>query len=137
VVYSVLWLVGIVQIASAEEASSTSRAVGIALISGHLALLGWFVGHRVARPGVLVGSQAVIIRNPTRSYRLAWADIGHFSVEPNGSWTIGQVRTKGGKSIRISESRDRSRAVPNSAWAEGSINELNALLADGAGTPDE
>jgi PH (Pleckstrin Homology) domain-containing protein len=136
--YTVLWLVAIVQIAVADGGSWTRRGVGIGVIAAHLVVVLWFVGYRMARAGVLVGPEAVVVRNPLGSRRLAWREIERFSVEGAGPWTVGQVTTTGGEAIQIFGIQGQMQALfPKSDWARAPIDELNRLVAERRGARDQ
>lgn len=101
VAYNGLWLVAVAQIVAADGVDGSRKLVGVAAIVGHLLLLVWFVGYRIAHAGAFAGPHDVVIRNPLRSRRLRWDEIERFSVEPAGQWTQGYVWTVGGESVPI------------------------------------
>ena len=134
-VYTLLWGVGMVQVAASDDASMERRVIGLALIAAHLLLVAWFVGYRCARAGVLAGPSDVIVRNPTRSYRVGWDEIESFSVEPAGLWTQAYLHMKDGSSIPIYGIQGQQpRLFPRSTWAVKPVQELNRLLRDKAGS---
>lgn len=129
--YSLAWLVAIVQIAASDDVGWARRAVFASLIAAHLAVAIWYVGFRYAGAGVLAGPRDVIIRNPGRSVRLDWSEIERFSVDPAGPWTQGYVHTRDGRSIPITGIQGQMSALfPKSRWAEAPVGELNRLLEE-------
>jgi hypothetical protein len=131
VVYVLVWLGAIGEVAATDGISWTRRGVGIALIGAHLAVVVWFVACRVATAGVYVGRDDLVIRNPLKSQRIECGRVDHFSVEPEGAWTMGYVHTRDGSSVRIFGIQSQMPSLfPKSRWAEEPIEQLNRLLAD-------
>lgn len=130
-VYVLVWLGAIGEVAATDDISWTRRGLGIALISAHLAVVVLFVACRVARAGVYVGRDDLVILNPLKSERIDWIKVERFSVEPEGAWTMGYVHTRTGSSIRIFGIQGQMPSLfPKSRWADEPIGQLNRLLAD-------
>lgn len=105
-----------------------AKVFGVGLLVA-LAVGATIFGVRSALSGVVVDADRVTIRNIFHSTVLDWDDIERFSAEPRGWWTIGYVHLRNATAIQIWGIQSPNRFLfPNSGWAIGPIEQLNALL---------
>jgi hypothetical protein len=126
-----LFLVYVVKEIGRHDVAAGRRLLVVAVFGALALFSGWAVLWRSVRAGVLLNGAGVTVRNVWRSRRLRCEEVDRFSVESYGVWTGGCVHLRDGTSIRTWGIQGQNPALfPNSQWAEGPIEELNALLRD-------
>ena len=76
--------------------------LGVVLIAGVPAVLGWYLAVRYVMHGVVADESGILIRNGLRSHRLAWAEMDHFEYARCDPWPrIGVAVLRSGRRIAM------------------------------------
>lgn len=95
--------------------------LAILLVFGTLSL-------RICLGGVLVGQSDVIVRNPFRSYTLAWKEIDRFEFGGGGFPRLARAITRDGRFVSIAAVR--GDAGKRQAESQALVDGLNTLLSE-------
>jgi hypothetical protein len=89
----------------------------------------------IVRCGVVVCDDGIVIRNPTRTARVAWREVDHFAVVHHGVYPkIAEVRLRNGQAIRAWGIQGPNPDVrPRNRTAERLVDARNAELAQRRG----